>query len=169
MENKMKTLTYEFKIIDGKFTCEYGSEFEKFKSDNEGRSGDMTLKIIRERNVMYWRHKYYRSVLLPLIAAESFSGDDFEAHIFLKKKYLFVKCELFSEVPAVHKEDRTMFVFGTDDRFRGFIPSTGNLTDDEMHKYLYQIEGLINDIQAGYTDSQREIRQKAMQKDIKKI
>ena len=154
----MKTVSGEFKIKNGQIY--FTPAVENFIRLNEGRDGDVTFKLVNQRDVKYWRHKYYRSALLPSIAAESFSGDNFEAHLYLKKRFLFIPAGSVSEIPDKHKNSRSMFVFDGD-VLRGVIPSCGDISDDDMRAFVIKVEAVLFDTQASLTAGQMELRKKA--------
>jgi hypothetical protein len=151
----MRSKITDFKIEGGRIKF----EAEEFIRLNEGKSGEIKLKIVSDKNVKHHRHRYYRGAVLPLIAEESFSGDLFEAHIYLKKRFLFIRAESLSEIPERHKNSASIFIFDGE-ALRGVIPSCGNLTDDEMRQYVIQVEGLMFDLQASLTADQINLRKK---------
>ena len=128
----MRSLTTEFTIKNGRLIA----QLDSFLLANEGKEGELKLKIVNTDKVAYWRHKYYRSILLPYIAQESFSGDDFQAHIEMKQKFLFVPVFEYRDIPERYKNEKTMFLFEASGSLKGLIPSTGDLTDEEMKQYI---------------------------------
>lgn len=154
----MRSLTTEFTIKNGRLIA----QLDGFLKANEGKEGELKLKIVNTDKVMYWRHKYYRSILLPYIAQESFSGDDFQAHIELKKMFLFVPVQEYAEIPGRYKTDRTNFLFNAESKLCGFLPSTGDLTDEEMKKYILQVEGIMLELQISLTEQEMITRNKAI-------
>ena len=154
----MKTLTTEFAVKNGRLIA----QLDSFLLANEGKEGELKLKIVNTDKVMYWRHKYYRSILLPYIAQESFSGDDFQAHIELKKMFLFVPVQKYAEVPERYRNDKTNFMFSAENKLCGFLPSTGDLTDEEMRQYILQVEGIMLDLQISLTEQEMITRNKAL-------
>lgn len=152
----MRTFSTDFEIKDGMI---YFDAYE-FIRKNESKSGDVKFKIVLEKNVRYFRHKYYRSAILPAIAEESFSGDKFEAHLYLKKRFLFIPAGAVSEIPEQHKNSRSMFVFDGD-VLRGVIPSCGNISDDDMREFIIKTESVLFETQASLTAGQMELRKKA--------
>ena len=154
----MKTLTTEFTVKNGRLIA----QLDSFLLANEGKEGELKLKIINTDKVMYWRHKYYRSILLPYIAQESFSGDDFQAHIELKKMFLFVPVHEYREIPERYKNERTMFLFEASGSLNGLVPSTGDLSDEEMKKYILQVEGIMLELQISLTEQEMITRNKAI-------
>lgn len=154
----MRSLTTEFTIKNGRLIA----QLDRFLLANEGKEGELKLKIINTDKVMYWRHKYYRSILLPYIAQESFSGDDFQAHIELKKMFLFTPVNEYSGIPERFRTDRTNFIFDNDNNLKGFLPSTGDLTDEEMKKYILQVEGIMLELQISLTEHEMITRNKAI-------
>ena len=154
----MKTLTTEFTVKNGRLIA----QLDSFLLANEGKEGELKLKIVNTDKVMYWRHKYYRSVLLPYIAQESFSGDDFQAHIEIKKMFLFVPVFEYRDIPERYKNEKTMFLFEASGSLKGLIPSTGDLTDEEMKKYILQVEGIMLELQISLTEHEMITRKKAI-------
>jgi len=154
----MRNLTTEFTIKNGRLVA----QLDSFLLANEGKEGELKLKIVNTDKVMYWRHKYYRSILLPYIAQESFSGDDFQAHIEMKQKFLFVPVFEYRDIPERHKNEKTMFLFEASGSLKGLIPSTGDLTDEEMKQYILQVEGIMLDLQISLTEQEIITRSKAI-------
>lgn len=158
MGRKVKTLTTEFTIKNGRLIA----QLDRFLLANEGKEGELKLKIVNTDKVMYWRHKYYRSILLPYIAQESYDGHKFKAHMEMKKKFLYMPCSEYAEIPERHLTDKTNFLFDYKDQLKAYLPSTGNLTDEEMKKYILQVEGIVLELQISLTDSEMITRNKAV-------
>ena len=154
----MRTLTTEFTIKNGRLVA----QLDAFLLANEGKEGELKLKIVNTDKVAYWRHKYYRSILLPYIAQESFSGDDFQAHIEMKQKFLFVPVFEYRDIPERYKNEKTMFLFEASGSLKGLIPSTGDLTDEEMKQYILQVEGIMLELQISLTEHEIITRNKAI-------
>lgn len=154
----MRTLTTEFTIKNGRLIA----QLDTFLLANEGKEGELKLKIVNTDKVEYWRHKYYRSILLPYIAQESFSGDDFQAHIEMKKMFLFVPVFEYRDIPERYKNEKTMFLFEASGSLKGLIPSTGDLTDEEMKQYILQVEGIMLELQISLTEQEIITRNKAI-------
>ena len=154
----MRSLTTEFTIKNGRLIA----QLDTFLLANEGKEGELKLKIVNTDKVMYWRHKYYRSVLLPYIAVESYDSDNFKAHIELKKMFLFVPVQEYSEIPERYRTDRTNFLFNAESKLCGFLPSTGDLTDEEMKQYILQVEGIMLELQISLTEQEIITRSKAI-------
>ncbi len=154
----MKTLTTEFTIKNGRLIA----QLDSFLLANEGKEGELKLKIVNTDKVAYWRHKYYRSVLLPYIAVESYDSDNFKAHIELKKMFLFVPVFEYRDIPERYKNEKTMFLFEASGSLKGLIPSTGDLTDEEMKQYILQVEGIMLELQISLTEHEIITRNKAI-------
>jgi len=158
-----KTFSTTFTITEGRIKYDSLLDFDKFKQFHEGKTGELTYKIVDTSKPLYWMHKLYRGVYLIYIARESFSDDVFKAHLELKKMFLMVKCTEYSEIPDKFKNDKTMFIFDKDN-LAGYIPSLGDIHIDKMRDYLFKLEGLIVDLQISLTADEAEIRRRAYEK-----
>jgi hypothetical protein len=155
-----KSVTVDFKIEKGRLVY---TGLDSFLNYHDGKAGSLTVKIVSNNDVSYWRHKYYRSALLPYIAEESYDSDDLKAHISLKKIFLFQNCTEFAEIPDKHRDERTMFYF-TGDELTGYVPSLSNITDEEMRGFLLSVEAIMLELQISMSQADINMREKAFKK-----
>lgn len=167
----MKNFKLTGKIQNGKIDYFENnmSNYNQFKADNEGKNVDVTIEIMDRPE--YYQHKYYRGGLLPAIAEASGEHNVHIQHILLKYDFLFRKEEIPSNIPkkyythgiyTIHEHrfnnvmlfkipckyiKGIMMVLKLYDsgleKLIGYIPSTADLTYDEMKQYIKQCENRL--------------------------
>jgi hypothetical protein len=126
-----------------------------------GKTAEPTVKVIRDDKPEYWQHKYLNGCVIPALAEESFSGDVFLCTLEMKKRFLKIDCCGYEEVPEKHRDERTMFIFDSQENLVGYIPSRANIDPDEMKRFILDVEGLLFETQASLNKNAYEIRKKA--------
>lgn len=169
----MKELKIPFKVFHGQFgfsTRDMDQLIADFIKFNEGKEGEIIYKII-ERDTQYYQQKWYHGFLIPPIATESYSGNRFETHIRLKEMFLVRSVSSFSDIPRKYQSRAIPVydIFYSDDLIEpkkvlvGYIPSTKNLTEAEMGKFILDVENFIAEegFQIGYKEHEYEYRRRA--------
>lgn len=141
----MKSIETHFKVQRGNIVFlndPHPPELQKLIEKNEGRRGVREIRI-EEDSVAYHQHKFYRGYLIPPIAEAAFDGDEFQAHIEMKKRFLFREIHEYGEIPRKH-QSRCIPVWRItpdgEEVLIGYLPSTGDLTKDEMRDYIQRVE-----------------------------
>lgn len=153
-----------FTIKDGKI--EYvdwdKDTFEEFKRINEGKTGILTLEIIKSE-IEYYQLKYYWGYLVKPLAMQSFDNDSEKAHWFLKERFLFYKCDNEDEIPSSHRKRCAKYFYNVDGKniFIGYVRSLSTLKHDEMDEYILKVENYLMDLGLLGIDSEgKKIREK---------
>lgn len=136
-------------------------DIAKFLHNHIGETAEVTVKVIRDDKPEYWQHKYLNGCVIPALAEESFSGDVFLCTLEMKKRFLKIDCCGYEEVPEKHRDERTMFIFDSQENLVGYIPSRANIDPDEMKRFILDVEGLLFETQASLNKNAYEIRKKA--------
>ena len=141
----MKAIETHFKIQGGKLVFlnpENPPELQELIEQNEGRRGVREIRI-EEDSVKYSQHKYYRGYLIPPIARGCFDGDEFKAHIEMKKRFLCREVHEYAEIPR-KRQGRCIPIWKItpdgEELLIGYLPSTGDLTEREMREYIILVE-----------------------------
>ena len=149
-----------FQIIGGKINYhnpDFENDFQDMKLDNEGTWGECVYEIVDK--AQYFQHKYYRGFVLPDITFAMGEISQDNIHIELKKEFLFRKVDgNYESIPKKHRSRCIIVTQVADivDEIVGYIPSTANLTYNEMKEFIDKCEHrLFVDLQDTFRE-QRE-------------
>ena len=146
------------------------ASYKKFKADNEGKHVDIIIEIMEKPE--YFQHKYYRGGLLPAIAEASGEHNIFLSHVLLKFEYLYNEIGSIDEIPKKYMSSGIFFINEMDIEsaenmvnipcqyiqgviiihgskgaisriIKGYIPSTADLTYEEMKQYIKSCENRL--------------------------
>lgn len=159
-------LTGNIRIKNGeiKYLDSFKERLAEFKKQNEGKGGEIIVSIF-EKDIEYHRHKYYRGFILPEIADAAFDGDQFEAHIAMKRKFMYTAVSRLADIPSKHRgrciidQEKIINAEGKEEiKTVGYMPSMGDISDKEAREYILKVEAFcFSDLQIGIPENRKDV------------
>jgi len=151
MKKDNKELKLNCRIQDGKieyYDFDFRKKIDDFKAGKDGKNINIIFQPAD--SVEYYQMKFYRGYLLPDVAHFMGEKDSNYVHNFvLKKDFLLVKIDLndVKSIPARYRarcillcEQRDIGDGELKDVIWAYIPSTADLTYDEMKVFIEKVE-----------------------------
>jgi len=171
MAKEKNEISFQFRVIDGEMffnKSDYQKRMKMFLEVFEGEEGSLNIEIFA--GVKYYRHKYYRSILLPAIAREMGQGTDYVHHMMLKPRFLLEKAGSFEEIPKRFLSKsrfayNNKFDSGTGElvydeqgnpvqEIVGYVPSMADISDRRAKQYLQDVEAFFYSEMNGHFDKE---------------
>ena len=131
-----------FQIIDQKIIYmnkNFMAEIETLKA-NDGQYGECVFEIIDR--VQHFQHKYYRGPLIDEICGKVGERDTEYIHFEMKKKFLYREVESAKDIKSRYR-GRCIVFMNDNAEVKAYIPSTGDLTFEEMRDYILKVEEFL--------------------------
>lgn len=157
MKNKLELTGY---IRCGHLEFDMNQDTRFFFENNDGKDVAISIKLGGD-SVAFWQHKFYRGFLLPCVANESYSDNEQLAHFSMKKMFLLRYCNGIADIPKEYIERAILIAAGDD--IMAYIPSTGDLSYQDMAKFILDVEGLMLEFMPGLDSEGKKARDKAFE------